>query len=54
MDEELPPMDEEPDGDELPPMDEAPSSKLPAPGGPSSWMNKPSAENKVPIPTKHY
>ena len=73
MDEELPPMDEEPDGDELPPMDEEPdgdelppmdeepsalsqdpSSKLPAPGGPNSWMNKPSAENKAPIPTKHY
>ena len=53
---ELPPMDEE-----LPPMDgetsalpQDPGSKLPAPGGSNSWMNKKSGESNVPIPKKQY
>ncbi len=45
----------EPDGDEEPgALRQDPGSKLPAPGGPNSWMNKRSAEHDVPIPKKQY
>jgi hypothetical protein len=45
----------EPDGDEEPSaLPQDPGSKLPAPGGPNSWMNKKSGESNVPIPKQQY
>lgn len=58
----LPPLGQEPSpkgmdevGSTLPPTGIPPmEQQKSAPGGPNSWMNKPSAESKAPVPSKHY